>query len=336
MTKKYVYGFLILVLLFTVLTGCSNNNNTDTNNSGLSIIYTGNYQLKHKVYDNSGTLYSEADSGYDYLLVEVEGTNNNKETIYLNPLTNFDAHLFDENENKYDPVMLLILDDSFSSYDIKPGQSKTGYIVFEVPKDITQANIFISYNNDTTKFSIEFGKAVSNKIIFSEKNDNNFGFDIYMLSPDGSSKSKLTNYDGLDRFPTWSPDGSQIAFTSYRDGEGDIFIKNVEGGGLVNLTDEDSGTSNECKEPSWSPNGNKIAFKAYDEAYNKRNIFTINVDGSNLTRITTQGGESPAWSPDGNKIAFSSDRDGTWKVYVINLNDNKITKVTKNFVCIND
>jgi Tol biopolymer transport system component len=68
-----------------------------------------------------------------------------------------------------------------------------------------------------------------------------------------------------------------------------------------------------------NPVNGKIAF-ASDRDGNDE-IYTINPDGSNLTRLTFSGGRSPAWSPDGTKIAFVSDRDGEQDLFVMNASD---------------
>ncbi len=80
--------------------------------------------------------------------------------------------------------------------------------------------------------------------------------------------------------PVWSPDGSQVAFSSNKDGDYEIYIVDVETGQVEKLTsneDQDIG-------PAWSPDGQKITF-ASDRDGNWE-IYSIGADGSNLQKLT--------------------------------------------------
>jgi dipeptidyl aminopeptidase/acylaminoacyl peptidase len=75
--------------------------------------------------------------------------------------------------------------------------------------------------------------------------------------------------------------------------------------------------------PDYSPKGAKIAFTR------DRDVYTMNTDGSALTRLTTEGGEQPSWSPDGTKLAFSSYRDGGYsEIYVMDADGSNETNIT--------
>ncbi len=107
---------------------------------------------------------------------------------------------------------------------------------------------------------------------------------------------------------------SMLAFVSERDGNSEIYVMNVDGTGLLRLTN-DAGRD---ADPAWSPDGKRIAFVS-DRA-GSSDIYVMNADGSNLVRRTQTGlSEAPAWSPDGSKIAFSSLRDGQFGIYVMSV-----------------
>ena len=62
------------------------------------------------------------------------------------------------------------------------------------------------------------------------------------------------------------------------------------------------------------------------------NIFIMDADGGNPTRVTSLGGGYPSWSPDGTKVAFMTARDGNWEIYTINLDgtgEKNITNAAK-------
>ncbi len=82
--------------------------------------------------------------------------------------------------------------------------------------------------------------------------------------------------------------------------------------------------------PRLSPDGGKVAFASNrDRNYE---IYSVNWDGSGLSRLTTTGVDkddtSPIWSPDGNRIAFTSDRDGNSEIYVMNADGTGQARLT--------
>lgn len=120
----------------------------------------------------------------------------------------------------------------------------------------------------------------------------------------------------------------QFVFASDRSGFIAIWIMNIDGTGLTQLTHIEEGA---CQ-PAWSPDGNKIVFispcSRNQEFYPASSLFIINADGSDLTPLpTAPGGDfDPAWSPDGTKIAFTSlRRNNNPQIFILDLEKNEVT-----------
>jgi Tol biopolymer transport system component len=125
-----------------------------------------------------------------------------------------------------------------------------------------------------------------------------------------------TEADVPEEAPAWSPNGERIAFTSHRSGSSDIWMVDIDGGDLHNLTPEPSLES----AASWSPDGRHIVFGSNRAASSVEggDLFTMRPDGTDPQRLTDEGlSYRPAWSPDGRWIAFNSQRDGDSEVYAM-------------------
>lgn len=147
------------------------------------------------------------------------------------------------------------------------------------------------------------------KIAFCSNRDPNGSYEIYVMNDDGTNQTRLTTHSALDLSPSWSPDGSTIAFQSDRDnlenGRSDIYLMNEDGSNIRRLTTNPAFDEG----PVWSPDGNRIAFVSTrdDQNNNIRQLYVMNADGSDQTRLTFGNSvESLAWSPDSSQIAFSS------------------------------
>ncbi len=173
-------------------------------------------------------------------------------------------------------------------------------------------------------------------------------YDIFVADLKGSIVKQLTNSEGYDAEATVSPDGKTIVFTSTRSGDLELWTMNSDGSNQRQITNGlgyDGGAF-------FSPDGKKIVFRAsrpttpeeikeYQDllkdglvAPTNMEIYTCNIDGSDLKQITKLGKANwaPFYTPKGNKIIFSSNhhsqRGYDFQLYLINIDGTGLERVT--------
>ena len=174
-------------------------------------------------------------------------------------------------------------------------------------------------------------------------------YDIYLADLKGKIKKKLTDSPGYDAEATVSPKGDKIVFTSTRSGDLELWIMDIDGKNQKQITNQmgyDGGAF-------FSPDGKKLVFrssrpeteeelKEYKEllsqglvAPTNMEIYTCNLDGSDLKKVTSLGKANwaPYYHPSGKKIIFSSNhhskRGFDFQLYMINEDGSGLEKITE-------
>jgi Tol biopolymer transport system component len=80
--------------------------------------------------------------------------------------------------------------------------------------------------------------------------------EIFVMNRDGTEIRNLSGHPSFDGYPTWSPDGTQMVFSSDRSGTYQLYVMNADGSDVQRLIE----SSGEDVRPCWSPDGTKIAF----------------------------------------------------------------------------
>lgn len=155
-------------------------------------------------------------------------------------------------------------------------------------------------------------------------------YEIASANLDGSGYKRLTHADGSDLLPTWSPDGSMIAFVSNRiafegtkerapanSGDFNYFVMDSDGSNVRSLAPDilvrpwgGDSFPPPPPPPVWSPNG-ELAFRDW----RTETLYTVHPEEPGVVTVVGQTSSDPAWSPDGEWIAWvhgTRDSDGRY------------------------
>jgi TolB protein len=164
--------------------------------------------------------------------------------------------------------------------------------------------------------------SLTGRIVFDNHDD------VWSINADGTDLTRLTDSTGLDFDPSWSPDGTQIAYRHDEGNESEIWVMNADGSEPHRLG---RGIS-----PAWSPDGSRIAYAGPGDPPCPptggplcTGISIMNADGSGQHRVpNTDVGEYPSWSPDGKRIVFNSLLTGDHLMYIVDVDGSNVVDLS--------
>jgi Tol biopolymer transport system component len=226
---------------------------------------------------------------------------------------------------------------SFSIFSVRSDGSGEQQLTFDDPN---HASIVSDWSPDGSRIAIDSDR-------FNNGTDDIV--DIFTMKADGTDVVQLTSHAGFNGEPEYSRDGNTIVFESDRGlgsaGEG-IYLMNASDGTIVRRIEKTPAGFFDAF-PHFSPFGTRIVFTRANGCHFPLNrgrgfggclaaVFLVNLDGSELTRITPWGKDTGAtdWSPDGSKLVLESRIDTTFgskvDVFTVNVDGSNLLDLTNN------
>ncbi|HBR23814.1 MAG TPA: hypothetical protein DD782_04545 [Firmicutes bacterium] len=164
----------------------------------------------------------------------------------------------------------------------------------------------------------------------------NFIDDLYTLNLENGKIQRLTT-DLRAKDPSWSPDGTAIAFVRNSPPNYSLAILNVTDGTVRDLIN--SNESRQAFAPSWSPIDQRIAYARFESRAEGVRLYIFNVDNGTEQRLNSDLGRAgagagvvaefdPVWSPDGRYIYYTADYTGVYNIYAHDTTSGAVFQVT--------
>lgn len=150
-----------------------------------------------------------------------------------------------------------------------------------------------------------------------------------------SHELRVSDYDGYDQItvhrsseplmsPSWSADGSKLAYVTFEGGHSSLVMKTLDSGKIETIASfpQHNGA------PAFSPDGSKLAFVLSKDG--SLNLYVMDLSSRRMTQVTSgrSNNTEPSWMPDNQTLVYTSDQAGRPQVYSVNINGGAPQRIT--------
>ncbi len=153
--------------------------------------------------------------------------------------------------------------------------------------------------------------------------------EVWVMDADGANARAATSNGSINAFPSWSPEGDAIVYTSYRFRNRPHLFLSARANRRPGLLLPNLNGSMSQFRGVFDPSGRQLAV-VLSNGQTAADIYRVREDGSALRRLTKDNSIdiAPSWSPDGRQIAFVSDRTGAPQIYLMDADGGKVRRLT--------
>ena len=177
-----------------------------------------------------------------------------------------------------------------------------------------------------TRITGESGYFDSRVVFVAEQGPkNNRQKRLAVMDYDGANLSYLTDASALVLAPRYSPDGTQILYTSYETGVPDVYLMDLD---TLRRRSLSGGRGTMSFAPRFSPDGSRVVFSTTQGG--NTDLYTASLRSGAAQRLTSAPSieTAPSFSPDGRQIVFESDRSGTQQLYIMPANGGEARRIS--------